>query len=102
MVIRAGVLTIDGDRYEVTVDDRPVELTFQEFRALWYIASLEGRVATYDGLSRELWGEVDPRGGRRLAVLMSRLRSKLGEDGAGLVNTVTRVGYRLAEQPGEE
>jgi DNA-binding response OmpR family regulator len=101
MVIRFGALTIDKDRYEVAVGGRPVQLTYQEFRALWHIASLEGRVATYDELSLELWGEVEPRAGRRLAVLMSRLRAKLGEDGAGLVNTVTRVGYRLSEQTSE-
>ncbi len=101
MLIRFGSLTIDEERYEVTVASSPVQLTYQEFKAPWYIAALDGRVATYDELSRELWGEVEVRAGRRLAVLMSRLRAKLGEDGAGLVSTVTRVGYRLSERRDE-
>jgi len=93
--IQSGALTIDRERYEVTVAGASIALTFQEFNALWYIAALEGRVATYDELAQELWGEVDPRARRRLAVLMSRLRSKLGTDGARFLDTVTRVGYRL-------
>lgn len=99
MIIEVGVLTIDRERYEVTVAGSAVRLTFQEFNALWYIAAREGRVATYAELAQELWGDVDSRAGRRLAVLMSRLRSKLGADGAGLLDTVTRVGYRLSEPP---
>lgn len=96
MVIEFGALRIDQERYEVTVAGSPVQLTYQEFNALWFIAAREGRVATYEALAQELWGEVDARAGRRLAVLMSRLRSKLGAEGAALVETVTRVGYRTS------
>ena len=97
MVIRSGEFTIDHERYEVTVAGTVVRLTYQEFNALWFIAEREGRVATYDQLSRELWGEIDGRARRRLAVLMSRLRAKLGSEGGTLLDTVTRVGYRLAD-----
>jgi two-component system, OmpR family, phosphate regulon response regulator PhoB len=94
-VIQAGTLVIDRDRYLVTVAGHPVRLTYMEFNALWIIAEHGGRVVPYERLAEELWGRETNRSRRRLAVIVSRIRSKLGEAGA-MVDTVTRVGYRLA------
>jgi len=95
VMIRAGDLLIDRERYLVTVHGRPVRLTFMEFNALWYIVEQSGRVVTYDALAQALWGKPVPHARRRLAVIISRIRSKLGE-AADIIDTVTRVGYRLA------
>ncbi len=46
MVMRFGDLTIDEERFQVTVSGNHVHLTYQEFNALRYIAVREGRVAT--------------------------------------------------------
>ncbi len=97
MVIGARHLTIDRDRYLVTVDGRPVRLTYMEFNALLAIAEQSGRVVTYDRLAEMLWGSTSPEARRRLAVIVSRVRSKLGE-AADATDTVTRVGYRLAPE----
>ena len=97
MVIRTGHLTIDRDRYLVTVNGRPVRLTYMEFNALLVIAEQSGRVVTYDRLAEALWGSSGPEARRRLAVIVSRVRSKLGE-AADAIDTVTRVGYRLAPE----
>lgn len=94
-MIRAGQLVIDRERYLVTVDGDPVRLTFMEFNALWVIVAQGGRVVTYDALAEALWGNRVPHARRRLAVIISRIRSKLGE-AADVIDTVTRVGYRLA------
>lgn len=94
-MIRAGQLMIDRERYLVTVDGRPVRLTFMEFNALWVIVVEGGRVVTYDALAEALWGNAVPHARRRLAVIISRVRSKLGQ-AADVIDTVTRVGYRLA------
>lgn len=94
-MIRTGHLMIDRDRYLVTVDGRPVRLTYMEFNALFAIAEQSGRVVTYDRLAETLWSTSGPEARRRLAVIVSRVRSKLGE-AANAIDTVTRVGYRLA------
>ena len=60
MVIRTGHLTIDRDRYLVTVDGRPIRLTYMEFNALLMIAEHSGRVVTYDRLAEALWGSAGP------------------------------------------
>lgn len=87
MVIRTGHLTIDRDRYLVTVDGRPIRLTYMEFHALLMIAEHSGRVVTYDCLAEALWGSAGPEARRRLAVIVSRVRSKLGE-AADAIDTV--------------
>jgi DNA-binding response OmpR family regulator len=97
MVISSGQLAIDPERYLVTVGGDPVHLTYLEFNALYAIAKLEGRIATYDQLTRALWNENSLQTRRRLTVLISRLRSKLGDQAGARVDTVMRVGYRLAE-----
>lgn len=88
-------VVIDRERYLVTVGGRPVSLTYTEFNVLWAIAEQEGRVVSYERLAERLWGSEAQRSRRRLAVIVSRVRSKLGDSGAA-IETVTRVGYRLA------
>ena len=79
MVIRTGHLTIDRDRYLVTVGGRPIRLTCMEFHALLMLAGHSGRVVTYDRLAEALGGSAGAEARRRLAVIVSRVRSKLGE-----------------------
>ena len=94
-MIEAGPVHIDRERYLVTARGREVHLTYLEFNALWAIAEQEGRVVSYERLAETLWGDDAPDARRRLAVIVSRVRSKLGDE-AGVIDTVTRVGYRLA------
>ncbi len=96
-MIRAGNLIIDRDRYLVTVAGQSVRLTYMEFTVLWAIAEQAGRVVPYDSLAEALWGRSTPLARRRLAVIVSRVRAKLGE-AADAIDTVTRVGYRLAPE----
>ena len=92
--IAVGDLVIDRERYLVTVGERTADLTFMEFEALYLIAAAEGRVASYETLAGALWEDADGDHRRRLAVLVSRIRSKLGH-GADYLQTVRQVGYRL-------
>ena len=92
--IVVGDLVIDRERYLVTVGEHMAELTYLEFEALYLIAAADGRVAPYDVLAEALWGEQGRDYRRRLAVVVSRIRSKLGR-GADYLQTVRQVGYRL-------
>jgi DNA-binding response OmpR family regulator len=92
--LRLGRLSIDRERFLATVDEAPVELTYLEFSVLVLIVEQGGRVATYDALALALWGDTSATTRRRLAVLISRVRSKLGPAG-DYIETVQRVGYRM-------
>jgi len=75
---------------------RPVPPTYRQFAALVRIAEAGGRVVTYEDLGRALWdAPASSATKRRIAVIMCRLRSQLGET-ASYIDTVRPVGYRLA------
>ena len=99
-VIHCGDLEIDRERYFVHLAGRRVQLTYMEFHVLAQIAEGDGSIVAYDELARSRWGMPSAATRRRLAVLVSRIRSKLDE-GAPSIETVRRVGYRLSAGHGE-
>ena len=92
--IKIGSLDIDLAAHEVHVDQRPVEMTHQEFLLLSFLCQNRGRVYTRDQLLERVWG-VDYYGGSRTVdIHVRRLRAKLGSAITAL-ETVRGVGYRM-------
>jgi DNA-binding response OmpR family regulator len=95
--IRLGAVAINSDTYQVTVDGRPLDLTYKEFELLRFLASRPGRVFTRGSLLREVWGYDFYGGTRTVDVHIRRLRAKLGPEHEHLIETVRGVGYRAAD-----
>ena len=95
--IRLGRLALSTDTYQVTVDARPLDLTYKEFELLKFLASRPGRVFTRAALLREVWGYDFYGGTRTVDVHIRRLRAKLGPEHEHLIETVRGVGYRAAD-----
>jgi DNA-binding response OmpR family regulator len=95
--IRLGRLALSTDTYQVTVGNRPLDLTFKEFELLRFLASRPGRVFTRAALLREVWGYDFYGGTRTVDVHIRRLRAKLGPENEHLIETVRGVGYRAAD-----
>lgn len=94
-----GIALSDEGR-SVTVDGKPIALTYKEFEILKLFMSHTGVVFTRDRLFSEVWG-MDFYGETRTVDMHIRtLRSKLGDYGR-LIVTVRGVGYKL-EVPGRE
>ncbi|MEC3997042.1 response regulator transcription factor [Actinacidiphila sp. DG2A-62] len=94
-VLRFGSITMDETRRNVSVDGRPLELTPKEFAVLCRLLRADGAPVPHDELLRTVWDEhLDPRTSA-VRVTVSRLRSKLGDDGLILVDK--GKGYRLCE-----
>ena len=99
-MLKAGPLSIDTSRHEVTVDGEPVKLTLTEFKLLAALVGARGRVLTRDQLMDKAMGTDVFVTDRAIDVHITAIRKKLG--GANwLVHTVRGVGYRLQETPGE-
>jgi DNA-binding response OmpR family regulator len=96
-ILRLGPLAIDTERYRVTADGRPLDLTFKEFELLRFLVSRPGRVSTRPALLREVWGYDFYGGTRTVDVHVRRLRAKLGPEHEHLIETVRGVGYRAAD-----
>jgi len=100
--MQLGPLTVHTGRYQISVEDRPIDLTPTEFDLLLYLAAHRGRVVPCHELVREVRGyTVDEAEAREvIRPHVSNLRRKLknaGQD-ADLIVNVRGIGYRLNEQ----
>jgi DNA-binding response OmpR family regulator len=85
-------LDIDRPAHQVSVDGRPVELSYREFELLAFLAEHPGRVFTRRQLVSSVWNGAEV-GARTVDVHVRRLRMKLGRYAGGIF-TVRNVGYR--------
>ncbi len=96
-LIECGDLTIDLAKYEVYVNNRPIELTFKEYELLRFLASNRGRVFTREALLNEVWGYDYYGGDRTVDVHIRRLRSKIEDSSHIFIETVRNIGYKFKE-----
>ena len=94
-LLRSDELTIDMERYDVTVAGRKVALTYKEFQLLVLLASNPGHVYTRDALLSQVWGYDYLGGTRTVDVHVRRLRAKIEGPGRSFVETIRNVGYRF-------
>src|SRR5438270_11690531 len=99
--IRLGACSINSESYQVTMEGRPLDLTYKEFELLKFLAQHPGRVFTRSALLREVWGYDFYGGTRTVDVHIRRLRAKLGPEHEHLIETVRGVGYRAADVSAE-
>ena len=90
-----GDLSIDLERYEVSVAGRRVTLTYKEFQLLALLASNPGRVYNREALLSQVWGYDYLGGTRTVDVHVRRLRSKVESPGRSFIETIWNVGYRF-------
>jgi len=95
-LLKVGDLSIDQERYEVTVGGRRVALTYKEFQLLVLLASNPGRAYTREALLSQIWGYDYLGGTRTVDVHIRRLRSKVESPGHSFVETIWNVGYRFS------
>ncbi len=77
------------------VDGQIVELTRREFELLAYFLANPRRVLTREKILQQVWGLEYLGESRTIDAHVRRVRAKLGEAAAELIETVVGVGYRL-------
>ena len=101
-VLSAGPVTVDTDRYRVTVDGKSVKLAWMEFQLLRYLIQNVGRVFTREHLLATVWGHEHYGHTRTVDVHIRRLRHKLGTRASDYIRTVNNVGYGFIDSPGNQ
>lgn len=99
-IIRRGPLTMNVVTYQVSLGERALDLTYMEYELLKLFMGHPGRVYTREEILSRVWGYDYFGGMRTVDVHVRRLRAKLGQDHAWLIETVRSVGYRLAQVRG--
>jgi DNA-binding response OmpR family regulator len=90
-------LALNLETYQAAVEGRPLDLTFMEYELLRFLATHPGKVFTREILLSRVWGYEYFGGARTVDVHVRRLRAKLGEEHANLIQTVRSVGYRFGQ-----
>ena len=89
-VFTKGSVDFDSRSNEVSVKGVPVKLTSFEIAVLSYLFHNTNRLVTWSELAEHIYEYEGDRDSNTIAVFVSRLRKKLGDD---LIETVRRRGY---------
>ena len=87
-----GNVTIDFEKYVVTVDGKEVYLPKKEFTLLQLLTSRPSKVFTREEIFDYIWGNDVYVGDRTIDVYIRKLREKLGDD---CIVTVKGIGYKF-------
>jgi len=98
LVEYAGLM-LNLETYQASIDNLPLDLTYMEYELLKFLAQNPGKVFTREMLLSRVWGYEYYGGARTVDVHIRRLRAKLGEEHANLIQTVRSVGYRFGQSP---
>ncbi len=90
-------MTVDLQKYEVTVGATPIHTSATEFRILKSLVATPGHFVSRTALLDHVWGEGFAVGSHTLDVHISSLRRKLNLNGTSpaLILTVKGLGYKL-------
>jgi two-component system OmpR family response regulator len=93
-----GLLSLNLSTREIAIAGRPVVVNRRELMLLQALMRRASRVTTREALLDEVYGLQDDVQANTLDTLVSRLRRRLSELGAGVaIHTVRGIGYMLTE-----
>jgi DNA-binding response OmpR family regulator len=87
-------ISIDPQKYEVSIDGTTINLTTTEFNILHLLAQHPGWVYSRNQILDHLWGNDKIVIDRTIDVHIRNIREKLGEAG-NIIKNVRGVGYKL-------
>jgi len=96
-LVEYGDLVLNLETYQAAIAGRPLDLTYMEYELLKFLSSHPGKVFTRETLLSRVWGYEYYGGARTVDVHIRRLRAKLGEEHANLIQTVRSVGYSFGQ-----
>ena len=95
-IITINSLIIDSRKHQVSIDNKPAELTKSEFSILQFLASHRSWVFTRYQIVNAIRGDNYIVTERAIDVQIAGLRKKLG-DYSNFIETVRGIGYRFKE-----
>jgi two-component system alkaline phosphatase synthesis response regulator PhoP len=85
-------LVVNNAKHEVSIDGKPVELTYKEYKLLSLFIANRGIVLTREIMMDEVWGTDYAGETRTIDMHVKTLRQKLGAYGSR-IKTIRNVGY---------
>lgn len=91
-IIKMGRLVINSERYEVTKDGNPIDLTRREFELLEFLAKKPEKIFSREALLEQVWGYEYLGDVRTVDVTVRRLREKIEDNSSEPEYVVTKRG----------
>lgn len=95
-------LEIDPGRRTVEIKQRGIILTKREFDILYLLAGNPGVVFSKEQIYAAIWGGKFVKDDSNIMSHIGRLRKKIGPEAGKYIQTVWGIGYRFAEEDGED
>lgn len=95
-ILSAGGICIDQSAHSVTIDGKPVELSYKEFELLTYFMENIGIALSREKILNHVWNYDYYGDARTIDTHVKKLRSKMGAKG-DLIKTIWGMGYKLSE-----
>ena len=93
-IITAGEITLNKSAHEVTVEGKPVELSFKEFELLNYFMDNQGLALSREKILNSVCNYDYFGDARTIDTHVKKLRSKLGKEG-DYIKTIWGMGYKF-------
>ena len=95
-LLEYGGIVVDKTAHSVTIDGRPIDLSFKEFELLTYFMENKGIALSREKILNHVWNYDYFGDARTIDTHVKKLRSKLGDKG-DLIKTIWGVGYKMGE-----
>tara|TARA_B100000745_G_scaffold101588_1_gene64898 strand:+ start:253 stop:924 length:672 start_codon:yes stop_codon:yes gene_type:complete len=93
---KLGNLTINFDRYEISINKKNLSLTYKEYQLIVLLATSPGKVYSREILLDNIWSYDYVGGTRTVDVHIRRIRSKLENAlSTAKIETIWNVGYKI-------
>ena len=93
-VVTAGKIQVNKAAHQVTVDGKPIELSFKEFELLSYFIENQGLALSREMILNNVWNYDYFGDARTIDTHVKKLRSKLGDCGE-YIKTIWGMGYKF-------
>lgn len=92
--LEAGGVCVDKAAHQVTLDGKPMELSYKEFELLSYFVENEGIALSREKILNSVWNYDYFGDARTIDTHVKKLRSKMGKKGE-YIKTVWGMGYKF-------
>ena len=93
-LLEYGGIVVDKTAHSVTIDGKPVDLSFKEFELLTYFMENKGIALSREKILNNVWNYDYFGDARTIDTHVKKLRSKLGPKGDN-IKTIWGMGYKL-------
>ncbi len=93
-VMDVGGIEINKAAHQVTIDGKPIELSYKEFELLTYFVENQGIALSREKILNNVWNYDYFGDARTIDTHVKKLRSKLGEKG-DYIKTIWGMGYKF-------